>query len=132
MNAFGYICPIHLIFPPVQKSKSEHIHHLFTGLLLGLKGVDKISHGAPLLGSLVLLFGIVVVGYFIYSIKREQHNFTLKVLVHFFEAVALLFTAILLFQEGKKYVQYVTLAASIGFFVATAVMILKRKNHTTK
>jgi hypothetical protein len=49
-----------------------------------------------------------------------------------FEGVALLFTSYIFFEEGKKYLPYVTLAASIGFFVSVVVIYIQTKKSVHK
>jgi uncharacterized membrane protein len=73
-----------------MKKKLVAVHHLMVGLLLLMKGVDKIQH---------------------------HHSF----IIHLFECIALCLTTYVYFKEGKNFLPYVTMAASIGFFVATLV-----------
>jgi len=108
-----------------KKHVLERIHHLIVGFFLTLKGIDKISHH-PILGSLILIFGITILVYFFYKITRNEHNTVLSVMVHLFEALALLFTAYIYYTEGKVYLPYVLLLASVGFFASVIVLMVKR------
>ena len=49
-------------------------------------------------------------------------------IVHLFEGFALLFTSYIFFADGKQYLPYFTLAASIGFFISVYVSIKKGRN----
>ena len=105
-------------------AKNKHllhsIHHLIVGLGLGLKGITKISHH-PVIGGVILLFGAIIIFYFLYLQLKKQANAKLNDLVHVFEALASLFTAYVFFKEGATYLPYVFLLASIGFFIAIYV-----------
>jgi len=108
-----------------KKHVLEKIHHLIVGFFLTLKGVDKISHHY-ILGGLILGFGITILTYFFYKITRNVHNKALSVMVHLFEALALLFTAYIYYSEGKVYLPYVVLLASVGFFISVIILMAKK------
>ncbi len=105
--------------------KKEAIHHFILGVVLMLKGYDKFSHH-PITGGLILLFGIIIIVYFIYDLKVKNQGHVLKFLVHLFEGFALLFTSFVFFEEGKKYLPYFTLCASIIFFVWSFTIYFKQ------
>ena len=85
-----------------KKLVLEKIHHLIVGFFLTLKGIDKITTHT-LIGSLILMFGLTLIGYFIYQIKTKSDGNTLQILVHLFEALALLFIAyIYIFLKEKN------------------------------
>jgi hypothetical protein len=93
------------------------------------KGLDKFTH-YHLIGGLILAFGIIILLYFLYEMLAKNQGRTLRLLVHVFEGVGLLFTLYIFFEESKKYLPYITLAASIGFFVSVLVICIQTKRPT--
>ena len=114
-----------------KKHFLEAFHHFIVGFFLTIKGFDKFTHH-HLIGGLILAFGIIILLYFLYEVLAKKQGRTLKLLVHVFEGVALLFTSYIFFEEGKKYLPYVTLAASIGFFVSVVVIYIQTKKPVDK
>jgi TRAP-type uncharacterized transport system fused permease subunit len=111
----------------VGKNKVLHsIHHLLTGTALTLKGADKISHHA-VLGGIILLFGILILTFFIYTLIKKLHSDRFELMVRGFEAIASLFIAYIFFTEGKELIQYVFLIAAVGFI--TSIFLYKKKAH---
>jgi hypothetical protein len=102
--------------------------YIVVAVILLTKGWDKIQHHHSAIGWTILLFGVIVLGYFVYIKTARQSNHWLELIMHFFESVALFLTTYVYFQEGKSFLPYVTLAAAIGFLVATVLHI---KNHRT-
>ena len=111
-----------------KKHILESIHHFIVGFFLILKGYDKMAHH-QLIGGVILAFGGIILIYFLYEMLAKKQSRTLKILVHLFEAIALLFTTYIFFKDGKTYLQYFTLAAAIGFFIS--VIVLFRKGRIT-
>ncbi|MEO6167061.1 MAG: hypothetical protein ABIO46_07605 [Chitinophagales bacterium] len=115
------------------KHRYGTIAHVMTGAVLILKGYAKITAHYAGVGSIILLLGIAIIAYVIYESQQKEHSKLLTIAVHFFEGLALLFTTYVYIEEGKTYIQYLTLAASIGFFVAVVIMYMKYKksvHHT--
>ncbi len=111
-----------------KKTVIEAFHHVLLGCLLTLKGIDKIAHH-PFIGGVILCFGLILIGYFIYIIRRKSVNKTLSLMAHTFEGMAILLITYVLLQEGKTYLPYVTFAAAIGCFVAVVVIYRKAERH---
>lgn len=109
-----------------KKHLLHSIHHFLTGAVLIIKGIDKISHHA-FIGSLILLFGVVILSYFIYTLFKKQHGQNLELVVLWFEALVALFVSYIFFKEGKALIQYAFLLASIGFFISIFVFHKKKK-----
>jgi len=104
------------------------MHHFIIGGILIIKGYDKFHHH-PILGSIIFLFGAIILGYCFWVILSRKHNPMLPILFHLFEAFVLLFTAYIFFDEEKKYLPYASLLASIGFFVSAFVLYKKHKKN---
>ena len=67
----------------------------------------------------------VILGYFIYEKITKTENHFLLISVHLFESIALFLTSYVYFEEGKKFLPYITLFAGIGFLIATIMHIVK-------
>jgi drug/metabolite transporter (DMT)-like permease len=109
-----------------KKHVLHSLHHLLTGLMLVLKGSDKISHHS-IIGSVILVFGLLILGFFFYSIAGKKQGSSPEVMVLWFEAIVCLFTAYIFFTEGKRFLPYVMAAASVGFFIAIYISAQRRK-----
>jgi hypothetical protein len=107
------------------------IHHFLTGVVLLIKGIDKISHHI-IIGVLILVFGVSILSFFVYSLFKIPHSRNLELMVRWFEALATLFTAYIFFMEGKSMIQYVFLLASIGFFISIYIFHKNKKELVEK
>lgn len=110
-----------------KKHLLHSFHHFLTGAVLTIKGVDKISHHA-FIGSLILLFGVVILSYFFYTLIKKQHNQNLELVVRWFEALVALFMAYIFFSEGRTLLPFAFLLAAIGFFISIYVFHKKAKS----
>ncbi len=108
-----------------MKNKLHSVHHLIVSVILMTKGFDKIQHHHSLIGWIILLLGILVLSYFIFSKLTKNPHSNFEFLVHLFESTALFLTSYVYFQEGKSILPYVTITAGIGFLIA-AIIHLKR------
>lgn len=112
-----------------EKQSIFHLmHHFIIGSVLTFKGYDKFGHH-QILGSIIFLFGIIILGYCFWVLFRSRYSSILPVLFHLFEALVLLFTAYIFFTEGKKYLPYACLLASIGFFISVFVLYKRHKKN---
>jgi hypothetical protein len=110
-----------------RKEILHSVKHFLIGTALTLKGADKIGHH-PLIGSIILLFGLIILVYFFYLLIKKHPSEKLGHIVHWFEAIASLFTAYIFFQEGATYLPWAFLLASIGFFISIYVEHRKAKH----
>jgi hypothetical protein len=118
----------------LEKKPGLHfLNHFLVGVLLTFSGYDIfIKH--QILASFILLFGITFLGYSIWTFFETKRNLLFPIIFHLFEALVLLFTAYIFFVSGKKYLQYVIILASIGYFIAAIVFYrryLKTKHNST-
>jgi hypothetical protein len=112
-----------------KKQSAFHlIHHFIIGGILILKGYAKFHHH-PILGSIIFLFGVIIIAYFLSVVSRGRQNPVLEILFHFFEALVMAFTSYIYFSEGKIYIPYVCLAASLGFLASVFVLYKRHKNR---
>jgi hypothetical protein len=114
-----------------KKHLLHSIHHFLTGVVLTIKGVDKVSHHA-FIGGLILLFGVVILSFFVYTLIKKQHGQNLELMVRWFEALVALFMAYILFSEGRTLLPYAFLLAAIGFFTSIYVFHKKVKGVAQK
>ncbi|WP_396191482.1 hypothetical protein [Flavobacterium sp.] len=104
-----------------MKTRLQSLQHLFVALILIPKGYDKIAHHYNLIGWIILLMGMVALGYFIYQKTVKRSNHFLAIGMHLFESIALFLTTYVYFIEGKTFLPYITGLAGIGFLIATIV-----------
>jgi hypothetical protein len=112
-----------------MRNKLLSIHHFIVAVILLSKGFDKIQHHHNFIGWTILLLGIIVLSYFIFIKLTKKAHSTLKLIIHFFECIALFLTSYVYFQEGKSLLPYVTMIAGIGFLIAT---IIHLKGHNKR
>ena len=111
------------------KEKLLSIQHLLVALILMTKGFDKVEHHHSFAGWTILIFGIVILGYFIFiKLTKKKHSF-LEPTIHLFESIALFFTTYVYFKEGKTFLPYLTLIAGIGFLIAVILYLIKQKKE---
>ncbi len=103
-----------------KKHLLHSIHHCLTAAVLIIKGIDKIPHHA-FIGSLILLFGVIILAYFIFTVIKKHPDKHLEPGVRWFEALVALFMAYIFFSEGKSILPYAWLLAAIGFFISIYV-----------
>ena len=110
-----------------HKHLLHSVHHLLIGITLVLKGLTKLAHH-PIIGSAILLFGIIILVYFFYLVWKKYPKENLHLTIHVFEALACLFTGYILFREGAIYLPYVFLLAAIGFLISIYISWYRKKN----
>ena len=111
------------------KSNLFSIQHILVALVLIPKGIDKIEHHHIFIGWMILLMGTIILGYFVYQKITQTKNHFLLIGIHLFESISLFLTSYVYFEEGKKFLPYVTLIAAIGFLVAMITHITKIKKQ---
>ena len=114
-----------------KKQLLQSFTHLLIGIALTLKGWDKIAHH-PVIGSIILAFGIIILLYFFYLNLKKHPNEKLDLIVHWFEGIAALFTAYIYYTEGSRYLHFVFLLAAIGFFVSIYIHHRKKEHAEIK
>lgn len=105
-------------------SKSKRfvaLHHVASGGVLVLKGLDKLEHGYLHVGAALFGLGVLLLAYFAFERFGQDRSRELAILVHACEGIAFLFVTYLYFAEAKTYLPWATLAAAIGFFIAALV-----------
>lgn len=103
-----------------KQQRLNSVLHLLLATTLILKGADKYPHH-NVLGGLMLLFGIIVLFYFIYTVVKRKESRKMHIVILLFEALVSLFIAYIFFEDGKKYVQYVFILAAVGFFISAYI-----------
>jgi hydrogenase-4 membrane subunit HyfE len=105
------------------------IQHLLVAIILMTKGYDKVTHHHNFIGWTILVFGILILGYFILIKLTKIEKGFFEPIVHLSESIALLLTTYVYFKEGKAFLPYITLIAGIGFLIAVLFHLLKNKKN---
>lgn len=111
------------------KNKLEAVSHLIVGILLFVKGYDKLSHHFIFTGIIILSMSLIIISYFIYLSAKKIHDKKLELAVHIAEGVALLFTSYVYWETGKQYLPYATGIAGIGYLIAA---VIRWRKHNEK
>jgi hypothetical protein len=112
----------------IVRHRLEALLPFIIGFSLTVEGWEKVPE-ETFAGMLIMLFGVTLLVYALYALKKKGQEFVLKVAVHLFEAVTLLFVSYIYFEEGKKYLPYFNLAPSIALFISVVVMLFKRNKE---
>jgi TRAP-type uncharacterized transport system fused permease subunit len=114
-----------------KKEFLESFHSVIIGFFLTVEGFDKFTNHR-FIGGLILVFGILILLYFLYNILTKRESALLKLIVHLSEGIALSFTSYIFFKEGKIYLPYITLLASVGFFISVVILLIKAEKKGGK
>lgn len=107
------------------KQQLQSIYHFIVAIVLMTKGYDKIEHHHSIIGWIIFLFGVIILGYFIFLKVSQKPHSSLEIIIHLFESIALFLITYVYFEQGKSLLPYITLLAGIGFLIA-AILHLKR------
>lgn len=111
-----------------QKLNAEAISHIATGIVIILKGVDKLEHPEKLwLGIVLILIGILIssIGAFHHTVEHYIKN--IKPLVFVCESIVMGIVGYIYMHDNKTYIQYACFAASLGFLIAAILNLVKKK-----
>ena len=103
------------------------MQHLLVAIILIAKGYDKVEHHHSLIGWTILVFGIIILGYFIFIKSAKKKHSLLEPTIHLFESIALFLTSYIYFKEEKTFLPYLTFIAGVGFLVAAIMHLFKNK-----
>lgn len=117
-----------------DKTKDQllSIKHFIVAFILMTKGYMKIEHHHDVIGWTILLFGFIVLAYFVYTKFSNEDHTKLELLIHSFESIALFLTAYVYLEEGRHFLPYVAALAAIGFLIAVIMHLLKHQKHNPK
>ena len=110
-----------------RKHILHSVHHFLAGALLILKGITKFGQEKPAVATLFILFGIIILVYFIYVLAKRSELRGLNITIHVLEGIAALFTAYIFYVEGATYLPYLFLLAALGFFISAYVTITRKE-----
>ncbi|MBK6275861.1 MAG: hypothetical protein IPF58_14755 [Saprospirales bacterium] len=111
------------------KSNLFSIQHILVALVLIPKGLDKIEHHHIFYWLDDSINGNNYFRLLYLSKITKTKNHFLLIGIHLFESISLFLTSYVYFEEGKKFLPYVTLIAAIGFLVAMMTHITKIKKQ---
>lgn len=111
-----------------QKLNTEVISHIVTGIVVILKGVDKVEHPEKLwFGIILILIGAIISSIGIFHHKVEHYIKNIKSLVFLCESAVMGIVGYIYMHDNKTYIQYACFAASAGFLIAAILNIVKKR-----
>ncbi|GHA78090.1 hypothetical protein [Pontibacter akesuensis] len=100
--------------------------HLMTVLVLLLKGTDKLTHEYWLSGSILVLLGLLVLALVVLEKRLHLNHHNVRQTCLLIESFALFVMALVFYQEGRQYLQYVFGACALTYL---AVAIVEYRKH---
>lgn len=111
-----------------KKVSGETISHIVTGIVVILKGVDKVEHPEKLwLGIILILIGVLISSIGLFHHKVEHYIKNIKSLVFLCESAVMAIVGYIYMHDNKTYIQSACFAASAGFIIAAIINIVKKK-----
>lgn len=111
-----------------NKLNKEAISHIITGVVVTLKGIDKMSYPEKFwLGLGLLIIGLSVLAIGVFHHQIENRISSVKSLVFIAEAFVMIIVGYIYWHENKNYIQYVCFASAIGFSVASVLNLISKK-----
>lgn len=111
-----------------RNAKLEFFLHLLTGLVLVLKGADKLTQSHLISGSIMLLLALLIFGLVLFGEKLNFSHSKVKRISWLIESLALFIVALVFYQEGRQYLQYVFGTCAIVYFILAIVHFVKHRN----
>lgn len=106
----------------------ETIGHLLTAAVLLTKGIDKLSLGHTGIGLAMLVSGALVLVFLGYTMRTGRGHRYASAAVFLAEALAMALIAYLYIEEGKRYIQYAAMAASVmSLFACVRILTIKKR-----
>lgn len=96
----------------------KQLAHALAGLIIIVKGVDKIDHHHSRAGSLLIGIGLVIFLMTLFHHRLAKHIKSFDSVVFLVEAIVLGIIGGLYFQDGKKALPIVYCLGSIGYLIA--------------
>lgn len=113
-----------------KKANKEVLSHIVTGVVVILKGIDKIENPEKFWFGLLLLFvGLIILSIGVFHHQIENRIKNVKPLVFFGEAIVMAIVGYIYWHDNKTYIQYVCFVAAFGFLVAGILKLVKKENH---
>lgn len=111
-----------------QRPNNEAISHIVTGIVVILKGVDKVEHPDKLwLGIILILIGALISSIGLFHHRVEHYIKNIKPFVFLCESAVMGIVGYIYMHDNKAYIQYACFAASVGFLIAAILNIAKKK-----
>ena len=122
---------VHTTPTPRQRRATamQKVVHFLTALTLTLKGIIKMEHphGYEAVIALFLLSAIYIVVITVFHDRLHTHTRALTASVYAIESLVSAVLAWVYLQEGKHYIPYLFVLASVLFLVALAVYLRKTR-----
>ncbi|GAB4032293.1 hypothetical protein [Spirosoma gilvum] len=102
----------------LSKETRKQMAHVLAGVVIMIKGVDKIDHHHPATGWTLIVIGLGVFSLTLLHHRLARHIKSFDGLVFFIEAIVLGIVSAMYFQDGKKALPFAYLIASIAYLFA--------------
>ncbi|GAB4003897.1 hypothetical protein GCM10028808_00440 [Spirosoma migulaei] len=102
----------------LSKETRKQMAHALAGVIISIKGIDKIEHHHEIMGSVLIGIGVVIIGLTIYHHRLAKYIKSFDALVFLVEAIVLSIVSILYLQDGKKALPIAYIVASLAYLVA--------------
>ena len=103
---------------PLSPEVRKQLAHALAGLIIMIKGVDKIDHHHSQAGGILIGIGLLIMLITLFHHRLAKHIKSFDSLVFLAEAVVLGIVSGLYFQDGKKALPVAYCLASIGYLIA--------------
>jgi hypothetical protein len=110
----------------------ELVGHICVGLSVFMKGIDKFEHHHVLIGWLLLILGLMILGFSAFNKKIEFILGRIKYFILGIEGFVMLFIGYSYYQDGSHLIHYAYYLTAILFFTAIPVIYFLHKNEEAK
>lgn len=109
-----------------MKKKLFIFSFIMTSVPLVLAGTDTLDQGKAVFGTIYVLCGLIYASFAFLAMKKDVND---NKWVTLFGSLILLIVALDYFLQGKKYLPYAYLAASVLSLIPWLVKKLKKQNE---
>ena len=106
-----------------MKERLPLIHHIFIAVIAITSGLSKVNSTYSGIGWLLVVLGVAVLGYFIYTLAARRVIASLRPVIFGVECTAMLCATYIYFAEGKQFLPYATLIAALGYLIAVIASV---------
>lgn len=115
---------------PLSIELRKQLAHGLAGLIVIIKGIDKIDHHHGLAGSILIGIGALILLMTLFHHRLAKRIKSFDGLVFLFEAIVLSIVSGLYLQDGKKALPLAYCLASLGYLVAAFRLYRRDKKIT--
>lgn len=108
--------------------KANNIQYICSGIYISASGLMYMERYFTA-GLITAALGILLLGWFIYTKKRQSSPGLLDALAYFVEAAGYVMAGLIFIFEDRNFLQYMSFAAAAGFVTAGIVFLSKRNTQ---